>query len=527
MLAMTLFILLQFVIFTGDVIGLHDNRIYKFRKGDGLISRSIHKKVIHQIFPVHDPKILSQLKQGWIQKINKLPPIDGLYSYFGSKVALYFAWLNHYTFALALHVLMGILFWMVEDKKNNGPSIKEILVTSYNDMNFVLFSFFNVIWATIYLKSWKRRSIELTYSWRTLHTQKELLIEPRPLFKGEERLNDVTGHPERYYPPWKRQLIMCFISIPVIFMCLSVVFMTLIFSLWLQDWWNEEVSYLSYIPKVFLATSIPVLNFLYEKIATKLNHMENHRSEESHNNNLIVKLILFQFINSFLALFYVAFYLGDFERLKNLLTAILITRQVISNIKETVLPYTIKHFRILSMAVQDYSAFDPSQISTEFSQIEREASSPAYKGTHEDYMEIFIQFGYVTFFSSIYPLAGFLALLNNIFEIRGDTLKLCVAYQRPFGERVSNIGVWRDAMEYMGVIAIIVNCALIGQSGIIYKLLPEIGHGGMISFVVLLEHLMLFIKLLINKMISDTPKWVEKELTRIEHQRQELERKNE
>ena len=142
-------------------------------------------------------------------------------------------------------------------------------------------------------------------------------------------------------------------------------------------------------------------------------------------------------------------------------------------------------------------------------------------------MEIFIQFGYVTFFSSVYPLAGFLALLNNIFEIRGDTLKLCVAYQRPFGERVSNIGVWRDAMEYMGVIAIIVNCALIGQSGIIYKLLPEISHGEMISFVVLLEHLMLFIKLLINKMISDTPKWVEKELTRIEHQRQELERQNE
>ena len=346
-------------------------------------------------------------------------------------------------------------------------------------------------------------------------------------FKGEDKLNDITGHPELYYPSWKRRMIICFISLPVIFICLSIVFVTLLFALWLQEWWDEEVSYLSYAPKVFLATSIPVLNLVYEKIAIKLNHLENHRSEESHNNNLIVKLILFQFINSFLALFYVAFYLGDLERLKTLLTAILITRQVIGNIKETILPYAIKNFRLLSMALNDYSAFDPSQISAEFTPIEREGSSPTYKGTHEDYMEIFIQFGYVTFFSSIYPLAGFLALLNNIFEIRGDVLKLCIAYQRPFGERVSNIGVWKDAMEYMGLIAIMVNCGLIGKSGVVLKLWPEIGDSGIILFVVTLEHLMLLVKLIINQMIADTPPWVEKELTRIEHQRQEFERLNE
>ena len=181
-----------------------------------MISRSIHKKIINQIFPVHEPKVLSQLKQGWIHKINKLPPIDGIYSYFGSKIALYFAWLNHYTFALAVHVFVGILFWMAQDGKYEKPSVTEILTTSYNDINFILFSFFNIIWAAIYLKSWKRRSIELTYSWRTLHSQKDLLLEPQPLFKGEERFNEITGRPELYYSPWKRQMTMCFISFPVI-----------------------------------------------------------------------------------------------------------------------------------------------------------------------------------------------------------------------------------------------------------------------------------------------------------------------
>merc|ERR1712038_1091076 len=100
-----------------------------------------------------------------------------------------------------------------------------------------------------------------------------------------------------------------------------------------------------------------------------------------------------------------------------------------------------------------------------------------------------IQFGYVTFFSSIYPLAGFLALINNMFEIRGDALKLCIAYQRPFGERVANIGVWQIAMECMGVIAIVVNFALIGQCGQLTRWFPDIDKRSMILLIVALEHI--------------------------------------
>ena len=127
----------------------------------------------------------------------------------------------------------------------------------------------------------------------------------------------------------------------------------------------------------------------------------------------------------------------------------------------------------------------------DITQVERESSSPKYKGTHGEYIEIMIQFGYVTFFSSIYPLAGFLALINNMFEIRGDALKLCIAYQRPFGERVANIGVWKITMECMGVIAIIVNFALIGQCGQVKTWFPDMDETNMIILIVGIEHLIL------------------------------------
>lgn len=56
---------------------------------------------------------------------------------------------------------------------------------------------------------------------------------------------------------------------------------------------------------------------------------------------------------------------------------------------------------------------------------------------------MFIQFGYVVLFSSAFPLAAMCALVNNIIEIRSDALKLCTGLQRPFGQRVENIGQWQ------------------------------------------------------------------------------------
>ena len=94
---------------------------------------------------------------------------DKISEYFGIKIAFYFSWLGHYTLALTVPALVGLLFWVFFNGKG------EFL----EDVGFVLFSFFNVIWATIYLESWKRRSAELSHAWGTEDTKSELLSEPR------------------------------------------------------------------------------------------------------------------------------------------------------------------------------------------------------------------------------------------------------------------------------------------------------------------------------------------------------------
>jgi len=159
-----------------------------------------------------------------------------------------------------------------------------------------------------------------------------------------------------------------------------------------------------------------------------------------------------------------------------------------------------------------------------FSQVECESSAPKYDGTFEDYLEMSIQFGYVILFSSAYPLAGLCALINNIIEIRGDAFKLCHVHQRPFGQRVNNIGSWQTAMELMGIVGIIVNCALIGQSGQVHRMFPNITSTQTIILVVILEHIMILLKVAIAYAIPDVPVWVETEMAKIEYRRRETEK---
>lgn len=158
-------------------------------------------------------------------------------------------------------------------------------------------------------------------------------------------------------------------------------------------------------------------------------------------------------------------------------------------------------------------------------QAELESTLFKYDGTFDDHLEMFIQMGYVVLFSSAFPMAAFCALVNNLIEIRSDAFKLCFIFQRPFGQRVPNIGSWQNAMEIMGLIAVLVNCALIGLSGQVHRMFPEMSTTQTILLIVALEHIMLILRFLISYSIPDLPVWVAHEMAKVEFARREAVRK--
>lgn len=52
-----------------------------------------------------------------------------------------------------------------------------------------------------------------------------------------------------------------------------------------------------------------------------------------------------------------------------------------------------------------------------------------------EYLELVIQFGFVTIFVSTFPLAPLFALINNVLEIRLDARKMLQNYKRPVAQR--------------------------------------------------------------------------------------------
>ncbi|XP_058986024.1 uncharacterized protein LOC101887915 isoform X4 [Musca domestica] len=549
-------------------------------EGQSIVAAWQETGLIMQIFPLHETKSLASLQKSWVKQVLAPQPLDDIAEYFGVKVALYFAWLGHYTCALGVPAVFGTILYAFLWGKNQMAQ----------DMGHVLFSLFNVAWASLYLEAWKRYSVELAFRWGTLSTPPELLEPPRPLYKGPLVENNVTGRLEpKEAPAWKRRAFRYLVSFPIIGLCLFLVFVVMFLMLRFQDWWDSKLPEtgvlccLSVIPKVLLAGAITLMDEAYYKLAVWLNDKENYRLQSKYENHLIAKVALFQFVNSFLSLFYIAFYLRDEEKLKEQLAGLLISRQIIGNLRESALPYVAEQVRLAKLSFNMWGALSPTQDNNRtfaesvaaagagstdsektkqpsgtstpqqpgtpskqlpkkpstdtgcstpstttsatkrnIGQAEIESSLYKYDGTFSDHLEMLVQMGYVVLFSAAFPLAGICALINNLMEIRSDAFKLAHVHQRPFGQRVANIGTWQNALSLLSLAAVIVNCALIGLSGQVSRLWPGLTTAQTIILIVTLEHIMLGLRSALTWLLPELPSWLAAEIARAEHCRREM-----
>ena len=58
----------------------------------------------------------------------------------------------------------------------------------------------------------------------------------------------------------------------------------------------------------------------------------------------------------------------------------------------------------------------------------------------QEYLEMVLQFGFITIFVAAFPLAPLFALLNNWVEIRLDAQKFVCETRRAVAERAESIG---------------------------------------------------------------------------------------
>ncbi|TRY99202.1 hypothetical protein DNTS_030411, partial [Danionella cerebrum] len=84
-----------------------------------------------------------------------------------------------------------------------------------------------------------------------------------------------------------------------------------------------------------------------------------------------------------------------------------------------------------------------------------------FDGLTPEYMEMIIQFGFVSLFVASFPLAPLFALLNNIIEIRLDAKKFVTELRRPDAIRAKDIGIWYNILSGLGKLSVIINAFVI------------------------------------------------------------------
>ena len=107
-------------------------------------------------------------------------------------------------------------------------------------------------------------------------------------------------------------------------------------------------------------------------------------------------------------------------------------------------------------------------------------------------------------FSSVYPLAAVLALINNLVEIRMDAWKLCKFTRKPTPRGVRDIGAWYDAFSITSAVSVATNCALLAMD-VDLRAAFDFGLTDLkwVLLFVALEHVFLVIRLAIEKLIPD------------------------
>ncbi|XP_003740347.1 anoctamin-7 [Galendromus occidentalis] len=506
------------------------------RKAHIGIDRLLEESAFSAAYPLHEgeyrppddllPREYSKrqiLYEYWVRwgRWYNFQPLDHIREYFGEKIAIYFAWLGLYTAWLLPAAIVGIFVFIYGivnvaiDKPtaelcNSGTKyrmcprcdehygcdfwyLSEICIFTkltylFDHPGTVFYACFLSFWAVTFLEYWKRKCARLAHHWDCMDYEEEE-EQPRPEFTAKaycEARNPVTGLREPSFPNWIRTqrivagiaILILMISLVLVFMVSVIVYRVLISIPLFRD--KQLKGFASVIASSSGAfvnlIFIMILERIYRKLAYKLTQWEMHRTQTEFDNNLTFKVFMFQFVNYYSSIFYIAFFKGRFvgypghyahllglrneecsgsdclSELAQQLAIIMIGKQTINNAQEILVP------KLQNWWNRKKNRFEENGKLTQW---EQDYTLSENEGLFQEYLEMVLQFGFITIFVAAFPLAPLFALLNNWIEVRLDAHKFVCETRRSVPERAQNIGIWFSILELLSRIAVISNAFLI------------------------------------------------------------------
>uniref|UniRef100_A0A8C4JSN3 Anoctamin n=1 Tax=Dromaius novaehollandiae TaxID=8790 RepID=A0A8C4JSN3_DRONO len=372
----------------------------------------------------------------------------------------------------------------------------------FDSFGTLVFAVFMGIWVTLFLEFWKRRQAELEYEWDTVeYLEQEEQIRP----EYEARcthvvMNEITQQEEHVpYTACGKCMRMTFCTSAVLFWILLIIASVigvivyrlsvfLVFSATLSQHITGTQAIRKYLtPQTATSVTasvisfivIMILNIIYEKVAIMITDFELPRTQTDYENSLTTKMFLFQFVNYYSSCFYIAFFKGKFVgypgnpvywlgkyrneecdpggcllELTTQLAIIVGGKAIWNNIQEVLLPW-VKNL------IGRYCAAARSEKIVPRWEHDYHLQPIGKLGLFYEYLEMVIQFGFVTLFVASFPLAPLLALINNMLEIRLDAWKMTTQFRRIVPQKAQDIGAWQPIMQGIAILAVVTNAMII------------------------------------------------------------------
>ncbi|CAI0392035.1 unnamed protein product [Linum tenue] len=469
--------------------------------------------ILKHVFPLHDEVKRKKLLKSWV--LNKRnytnQDIDDMYSYFGLKIAIYFAFLRMYARWIVFPALLAVIVQLV----------------NFGSMQFLVLPVFftsTTLWAVLFFQFWKRKNYSLISRWQincsvtagqgykflgmectSLKTRLELLkaMGDRNREKAVYQRYEWFGHLVRF-----RNNALIILGI----VCLQLPF-ELAYAHLYEVLKSDITKFALTAGYIFL---IQFFTKLGARVSVRLIKYENNENSQFQADSLVYKVFGLYFMQSYIGVFYHALLHRNFLTLRQLLIQRLIIFQVLENVLEHSLPYvkySIKKYRAVRNKKHRRTASGGKKVHFH-SKVEKEYLKPAYNasigdeledGLFDDYLQLALQFGMIMMFACAFPLAFVFAAVNSFTEVRTDALKLLSMFRRPVPRAAATIGAWINIYQFLIVMSICTNSVLLvcmyDQER---KWQIEPGLAG----ILIMEHVLLLIKFGFSQFVPEEPAWV-------------------
>jgi len=402
--------------------------------------------------PLHDGPELAKLTAHWKETpFHRVAsyPFDEYKDYFGEAAGLYMRFVAFNAEMFAWLGVPGCVAFVVVEVETSSRAAVGIVRAAY--------VVGLVIWCAVYSALWRRVQQQAALKWGT--TGFEQQEHQRPQHKGPVVNSPITGASETYYHPRKRRAqVWLGAAVSVVIVAIDVVFIVAV-TLWRDAGSGDPSPAKANAAAAILSIGIQVFTFVYKAVAKKLTDAENWRTETEYADQLVLKTVIFNFINSYFALL-----LTLFKPCARPDRCVALMRTNLLYIFVLAMLVNVGVSTLLPKLARWYALYTEGGLSASMSAAEWQYVLLEYDETLDAiqaYMASALQFGYVALFSGAAPIVSLLAAGANALLVRLEGLKYMTGFRRIEPRGAEDIGKFEAVATVLGVLAPITNGAIV------------------------------------------------------------------